>query len=97
MMVRRISDDKIINIDTKGHGKYLSTVAKLQGRDWVDESSVGPYFSTKIHENGYPHYLLNAGSFGDIPADNFDYDEAQAKKRSAKLSTACLTNNIALI
>lgn len=80
MMVRRISDGKTINIDTKGHGKYLSTVAKLQGRDWVDESSVGPYFFTKIHENGYPHYLLNAGSFGDIPADNFDYDEAGQEK-----------------
>ena len=76
MIVRRISDGKTINIDTKGHGKYLSTVAKLQGVDWVDERNVGPYFFTKIHENGHPHYLLNAGAFGDIPADNFDYDDA---------------------
>lgn len=80
MMVRRISDGKVINIDTKGHGKYLSTVAKLQHKDWVDEGNVGPYFFTKIHENGHPHYLLNAGAFGDIPADNFDYDEAGQEK-----------------
>ena len=73
MQVKRLSDGKLINIDTKSHGKYLSTVAKKTHVDWVDESATGPYYFVGIHENGYPHYLLNASAFGEIPDDGFEY------------------------
>lgn len=80
MMVRRKSDGKTINIDTKSHGKYLSTVAEHEGVDWVDERSIGPYYFVKMHENGNPHYLLNASAFGEIPAEGLDYTPTGQKE-----------------
>lgn len=80
-IVSRPEDGKVIDIDMKGRGKYLPTVAKLQGVDWVDESMVGPYYFTGIHEvTGHPHYLLNANSFSQIPAEGFDYTPAGQEK-----------------
>jgi hypothetical protein len=81
MTVARPEDGKVIDIDTKARGKYLSTVAELQGVDKVDESIVGPYYYTGIHNiTGRPHYLLNANSFSQIPADNFDFTPAGQEK-----------------
>lgn len=80
LMVERLTDGKTINIDMKSHGKYLSTVAKKEHIDWVDESIVGPYYYVGMHENGNPHFLLNASAFGEVPEDSFEYSAENQEK-----------------
>jgi hypothetical protein len=84
MIVKRKEDGKTILIDTKTRGSYLSTVGDYQGVDWVEESSVGPYFFTemKTMDDGslLPHYLLNANSFSQIPSEGFDYTPVGQEK-----------------
>ena len=80
MMVTRKDDGRTIVIDTKARGKYLSTIAKIEGKDRVDEAYAGAYYFTGIHENGYPHFLMNANAFSQIPADGFDYTPAGQEK-----------------
>jgi len=80
MMVESIANGKIINIDTKSHGKYLSTVAIKEHVDWVDEQAIGPYYYVGMHENGHQHFLLNASAFGELPDNSLTYTpEGQAK------------------
>ncbi len=84
MIVKRKSDGKMMLVDMKTRGSYLSTVAEYQGRTWVDERAAGSYYFTKMQymDDGeeYPHYLLNSNSFGQIPAEGFDYTPAGQEK-----------------
>lgn len=81
MIVKRREDNSTILIDTKTRGSYLASVAEEMGLNWVDEAVAGTYYFTNMHEvvdeNGetksYPHYLLNANSFSQIPAEGFDF------------------------
>ena len=83
MIVKRKKDGKTILVDTKTRGSYLRTVAELQGREWVDESVTPPYYFTEMEDrdgHSYQHYLLNANSFSQIPAEGFDYTPAGQDK-----------------
>lgn len=83
MIVHRKTDGKTMLVDMKTRGSYLSTVAEYQGKTWIDESSVRPYYRTQMQDmdgHRYPHYLLNANSFSQIPAESFDYTPAGQEK-----------------
>lgn len=76
MIVTRKEDDKTVLVDTKTRGSYLRTIAELQGLEWVDAANAPPYYFTEMKSRDgrdFPHYILNANSFGEIPAEGFDY------------------------